>query len=52
MMALFDDPEESGKSIKKQKGEMGVLGQNAYYIADTALKDFNIFSAMTRFFFE
>lgn len=52
MMVLFDDPEESGKSIKKQKGEMGVLGQNAYYIADTALKDFNIFSAMTRFFFE
>lgn len=31
---------------------MSVLGQNAYYIADTALKDFNIFSAMTKFAFE
>lgn len=49
---LFDDPEKSGKSIKKQKGEMSVLGQNAYYIADAALKDFNIFSAMTKFAFE
>jgi hypothetical protein len=28
------------------------LGQNAYYIADAALKDFNIFSAMTKFAFE
>lgn len=51
-IALFDDEEESGMSIKEQKKDMSIWGQNAYYIADQALRDFNIFSSLYKFAFE